>query len=437
MASWERLPLDVEEGAGDSPPTVPSLKRSVSSQVLEVAADTAAEGVRLVKQMSQTLQPRPVVFCGVCLENVDEAETFSFSGHGGCAHLFCRECLVGYLSCEIRDGNCEPPCPYFCHGDGCGSTACQADVEFLLADLEVLGKYRRFKQMKERPEIRECPKCTQMCLPTRNIFGRVRSEMTCSVCSTEFCFYHSNQHPNERCIDFISRTAKEEVVSTTLIRATCKCCPRCKFPTEKKGGCNHMTCAKCKCDWCWLCNQDISVATTGAPSIEHHYSPHNVWNGCPLSQFSQGNGEFLWLDKITSLLWLAVFVACLLCASVAWLGLLAALVLGTACCCCCCGLQCSDLLQGRNQEMFIFMFLGPPAGLALVAVTLVWVVMSLVWTIAMTPVVALLSPVWLVLIMLGHCEFMDVVKWWGFCGMYLYNSMAVQVVIQAARGERA
>ena len=32
-----------------------------------------------------------------------------------------------------------------------------------------------------------------------------------------------------------------------------KRCPRCQIFTEKNSGCNHMTCPRCKYQWCWLC----------------------------------------------------------------------------------------------------------------------------------------------------------------------------------------
>lgn len=46
---------------------------------------------------------------------------------------------------------------------------------------------------------------------------------------------------------------RDDVESHETIGRTTKRCPGCRTPTEKSGGCNHMTCARCNHEWCWLC----------------------------------------------------------------------------------------------------------------------------------------------------------------------------------------
>ena len=54
-----------------------------------------------------------------------------------------------------------------------------------------------------------------------------------------------------------------------------KPCPKCTLPTFKNGGCNHMTCRSCRCDWCWICGQEIAGGKVG-----WHYSEENPDSGC-------------------------------------------------------------------------------------------------------------------------------------------------------------
>jgi len=35
-----------------------------------------------------------------------------------------------------------------------------------------------------------------------------------------------------------------------------KYCPNCKRKVQKTIGCDHMTCTKCKYEWCWLCGRN-------------------------------------------------------------------------------------------------------------------------------------------------------------------------------------
>ena len=47
-------------------------------------------------------------------------------------------------------------------------------------------------------------------------------------------------------------------------------CPMCRTRIEKTGGCNHMTCAFCRYQFCWACSESASLD-------DNHFQPNN---GC-------------------------------------------------------------------------------------------------------------------------------------------------------------
>lgn len=74
--------------------------------------------------------------------------------------------------------------------------------------------------------------------------------------SHEFCFgcQYENHLPCpcwlvERWI----RRCEDDSETANWIEANTQSCPKCQSQIEKNGGCNHMTCQKCRYEFCWIC----------------------------------------------------------------------------------------------------------------------------------------------------------------------------------------
>lgn len=53
-----------------------------------------------------------------------------------------------------------------------------------------------------------------------------------------------------------------ESYSVDWISKNSKNCPKCGTSIEKNGGCMHMTCFKCKHEFCWICMKNWKMHTT-------------------------------------------------------------------------------------------------------------------------------------------------------------------------------
>lgn len=72
---------------------------------------------------------------------------------------------------------------------------------------------------------------------------------------------------NVRCSD--------EKENLTWITGNTKQCPKCSWPIEKNQGCNHMTCIRCRHEFCWLCRGPWSEhgSSTGGFYSCNRYDP--------------------------------------------------------------------------------------------------------------------------------------------------------------------
>lgn len=78
----------------------------------------------------------------------------------------------------------------------------------------------------------------------------------CCACKHRFCFGCTlNDHQPAACslVKMWVKKCEDDSETANWINANTKECPKCSSTIEKNGGCNHMTCRKCKYEFCWIC----------------------------------------------------------------------------------------------------------------------------------------------------------------------------------------
>lgn len=234
---------------------------------------------------SLTEPPVETFLCRCCMEREAVVQRFVLADCGDPEHGICRRCAFNFIDGRIREMRIQRfPCVVGLVDGRCGARedvahASLGEVEAILEEEEggaALSRFRQFRRMKEDQTLRECPGCQEMRKPEVDERGEVVPRMECGSCGAQFCYYHDWAHRGEDCATFAARLKKEEEGIRRALGT--KDCPGCTRQTEKNGGCNHMTCQQCRCDWCWICGEQV------VGDIGWHYSKENRESGC--MQFS-------------------------------------------------------------------------------------------------------------------------------------------------------
>ncbi|KAF1990162.1 hypothetical protein K402DRAFT_325645 [Aulographum hederae CBS 113979] len=211
--------------------------------------------------------------CTTCL---DELRPFEFPlvlPTSKCKHRnqTCSICLQKWIASCLEDKGWDHiTCPE------CTVTLEHSDVR-AFASVETFQKYDTLSlraTLSANPNFHWClsPTCTSgQLLPSAS----KRTLMRCQACSFKTCIKHQRQwHHGETCEEYDYRTGpakkREDEKSLKIIEETTKVCPgtygvgarkgqRCGWRIEKNDGCDHMTCSKCKSQYCWLCFADYNV----------------------------------------------------------------------------------------------------------------------------------------------------------------------------------
>ena len=205
-----------------------------------------------------------VSVCPVCY--VVKPQTL-FPNISTCEHRTCGDCLRQYMTIEINESRVNLTCPE------CSERFHPNDIKFVLNDEVLMNKYNEFtlrRTLVSDPDCRWCP--APDCGYAVIAAGCASCpKLTCErgKCKTEFC-YHCKQiwHPNLTCdMARQRRTSNNRLLPIItgdgkgLVNGEdMKPCPRCGAFIIKldDGTCNHMTCAVCGAEFCWLCMKEIS-----------------------------------------------------------------------------------------------------------------------------------------------------------------------------------
>jgi len=199
--------------------------------------------------------------CAICFD--DEFKADEMLGMP-CGHEFCLECWAGFVTSKIGDG---PSCIVMtCPQAGCSEIVTEEEV-CKVVPKDQLDKFESY-QLRNFVELngtsRWCPGpgCERVAAlnSSSGLFQDSDNIVAeCDSCMTRFCI-KCGEEPHSPLICSALETWKEkcknESETANWILANTKACPKCRSRIEKNQGCNHMTCQKCKYEFCWICSGD-------------------------------------------------------------------------------------------------------------------------------------------------------------------------------------
>lgn len=195
--------------------------------------------------------------CIVCGESKEPLEFPATAPTSSCAHPSntCSKCLQSWMASEFDTKGCDGiKCPE------CPETLDYNDIRKAASP----QTFDAYDQMSTRNVLSNLPEFA-WCLAVGCNSGQLNTAngnyMDCANCGYKQCLTHKVPwHFNETCDQYEYRTSgqqarDEEAQTEAMIDSVSKKCPgsNCGWRIQKTDGCDHMTCRKCRHQFCWQC----------------------------------------------------------------------------------------------------------------------------------------------------------------------------------------
>jgi len=214
-----------------------------------------AAGLAQVDANPPRLEVVPGFVCDICCEDGDGLQSFAIK----CGHRYCVDCYRLYLTGKIKDEG--EAARIECPSDGCNLIIDARSLDLLVTpDLaeryhELLNRtYVEDKDTLKWCPAPDCPNAIECGIKKKDL-DRIVPTVSC-LCKHRFCFgCILEDHQPAPCylVKKWLKKCHDDSETANWISANTKECPKCNSTIEKNGGCNHMTCRKCKHEFCWMC----------------------------------------------------------------------------------------------------------------------------------------------------------------------------------------
>lgn len=201
------------------------------------------------------LEVIPGFTCDICCEDEEGLQSFAMK----CGHRYCVNCYNQYLGQKIKEEGeaARIQCPQ----DGCKRIMDAKSLDLLVA-ADLKTRYhelltRTYVEDKEILKWCPAPDCENAieCGVKKKDLDKVVPTVVCD-CKHRFCFgciLAEHQPAPCKLVKKWLKKCADDSETANWIHANTKECPKCNSTIEKNGGCNHMTCRKCKHEFCWMC----------------------------------------------------------------------------------------------------------------------------------------------------------------------------------------